>query len=168
MGDERSEMMFEFSQKENNKKNILTPMNGTVIRIKDTGDEVFSQKMVGDGVTIIPSDGEVLSPVDGEIIQVFDTLHAYGIRSKDGVEILIHIGINTVELKGEGFKSFVKNNQIIKSGDKIAYADLGFLESKGYSLHTPVIITNMGYIKNISYNLGKVKAAKTPIIYYNK
>lgn len=162
--------MFSFfkKKKENNKISILAPMSGKVIPIGETADEVFSQKMIGDGVSIIPNDCEVFSPVDGEIIQVFNTLHAYGIRSTDGIEILIHIGINTVELKGEGFKTFVSNNQNVKIGDKIAYVDLDVLKSKGCSLHTPVVITNMSEIKDILYNLGEAKATETPIIHYSK
>lgn len=146
----------------------MSPMNGKVIPINEVNDEVFSQKMLGDGVAIIPINGKVVSPVDGEVIQVFDTLHAYGIRSNDGVEILIHIGINTVELKGEGFKSFVSAGQKVKVGDKIAEVDLDLLKEKGYLLQTPVIITNLDVIKNIDVNIGEANLANTVIISYNK
>lgn len=147
---------------------VYSPMDGEAIPIEKTDDEAFAQKLLGHGVTIVPTSGEVLCPVDGEVVHVFDTLHAYGICSENGAEILIHVGINTVELKGEGFETFVKVGQKVKVGDKIAHADLEFLESKGYCTHTPVVVTNSGDVKDISYNYGTTQAGKSQIIRFRK
>lgn len=157
--------MFSFLKRK--EKQILSPMDGKVIHIEDIQDEAFSEKMLGDGVGIIPIDGTIVSPVTGEIIQVFDTLHAYGVRTDDGVEILIHIGINTVELGGRGFKTFVKSGQRVKSGEKIAEADIRLIADEGYSTQTPVIITNMEKIKEIKCSFEDAKAGESAIISYS-
>lgn len=147
---------------------VVSPMNGEIIPISEVEDDAFSQKMLGDGVAVVPTNGLVLAPVDGKIVQIFNTLHAYGICSDDGTEILIHIGINTVELKGNGFKSFVSNGQKIKKSDKIAEVDIDLLKEKGYSLQTPVIITNIDSVKNPEYHMGNAKSGQTVIISYDK
>ncbi len=147
---------------------VVSPMDGEIIPISEVEDDAFSQKMLGDGVAVVPTSGLVLAPVDGKVAQVFDTLHAYGICSDNGVEILIHVGINTVELKGNGFKSFVSNGQKVKKGDKIAQVDIDLLKEKGYSLQTPVIITNIDSVKNPGYHLGNAKSGQTVIISYDK
>lgn len=159
--------MFNFF-KRNKEFSIKAPMDGKVIPINEVNDEAFSQKMLGEGVAIIPDNGNVVSPVDGEVIQVFDTLHAYGIRSNEGIEILIHIGINTVELKGEGFKSFVSDGRKVNVGDKLAEVNLDLLKEKNYLLDTPIVITNLDKIKNVHLNTGIAKSAQTIIISYNK
>ena len=157
--------MFNFFKKKEHE--IFSPMNGKVIPINEVEDEAFSQKMLGDGVCIIPKTGEVVSPVSGEVVQVFDTLHAYGIKTANGAEILIHIGINTVELKGEGFKALVKSGQKVKMGEKIAEVDLEFIKEKGYSTQTPVVITNTSEIQDLNFNFVEgAEAGKTMIISY--
>ena len=87
-------------------------------------DPVFSQKIVGDGMAVIPSEGKLLSPVDGEIISVADTKHAYGLRTAEGLELLIHVGLETVHLNGECFQVFVKPGDKVKAGDLLAEVDL--------------------------------------------
>ncbi len=158
--------MFGFFKKKGHQ--ILSVMDGKVIPISEVEDVAFSEKMLGDGVGIIPADGTVFSPVNGEIIQIFDTLHAYGIRADDGAEILIHIGINTVELQGKGFKTFVKTGQKVKAGEKIAEVNIDLIKSNGYSTQTPVVITNMDSIKEIKCNYGETQAGKSVIISYSK
>ena len=101
--------------KKKTKNELLATQNGTIVDLKDVPDEAFAQKLLGDGVAILPTDNEVYSPVDGTIIQVSDTLHAYGISTKDGLDILIHIGIDTVELQGEGFEPLVKEGDQVKA-----------------------------------------------------
>ena len=128
---------------------ILSTQDGTIVELKNVPDDVFAGKMLGDGVAIIPTCNNIVSPVDGTILQVFDTLHAYAIHSDDGLDILVHIGINTVELNGEGFTALVKAGDRVKAGDIIATADIAFLKRKGYELHTPIIITNMDDVKSI-------------------
>ncbi len=125
-----------------NKKQLelFSPVSGTVIPIEEVPDETFSTKVLGDGCAIIPSDGKIYSPVDGEISTVADTLHAYGITGDNGVEVLVHFGLETVALKGDGFKCHVKIGDKVKAGDLIAEADLDFLKYMGINTVTPVLI----------------------------
>ncbi|SMQ68625.1 PTS system IIA component, Glc family [Bacillus sp. OV166] len=141
-----------------NKKNsskieeVLSPIFGDVIPLSEVPDPVFAQKMIGDGIAIIPKSGKVVSPVNGEVIQVFPTKHAIGIRSKKGLEILIHIGLETVELNGEGFEVLVSSNQHVKTGDTLANVNLEYLKSKNKDIITPIIITNMEKVLNVEPN----------------
>ena len=136
---------------------VYSPCVGQVIKLSEVPDAVFSEKMLGDGVCIVPENGEFYSPVDGKIIQVFDTKHAYSIMSDDGLEILLHIGLNTVELKGEGFTSFVNDGDLVKKGDKIAEVNLLHVQDMGYQLYTPVLVTNMSLVKKINFTEKKAK-----------
>lgn len=143
---------------------ILAPMTGDIIEITQVEDEVFSEKMVGDGVAIEPREGIVVSPVQGRIVQIFPTKHALGIETEDGLEILIHIGLDTVELKGEGFKDYVKVGDEVKVGDKLLEVDLDFIRKSGRSTVSPIIITNMDIVKNISTKIGNVNRGEDSIM----
>lgn len=124
------------------KKEVLqSPMAGTLLTLDKVPDEVFSQKMMGDGFAIDPSDGKVYAPFSGVITVAFPTKHAIGMKSKDGLEILIHIGMDTVELNGEGFTSHISEGQKIKQGDLLMEVDLAFIKEKGKPVITPVIFT---------------------------
>lgn len=103
-------------------------MYGEVISLSEVPDPVFAQKMMGDGIAVIPKDGKVVSPVKGQIIQVFPTKHAIGIRTKHGLEVLIHVGLDTVELNGEGYEVTVSEGQKVKIGDPIMNVDIEFIE----------------------------------------
>lgn len=151
--------MFNFFKK-NKIIEIGTPVSGEIISIEDVPDAVFSEKMIGDGVAIEPSEGLVLSPVDGEIVSLFPTNHAIGIRTYEGLEILIHIGLDTVELKGEGFKRITSENAKVKKGDPLMEFDIDFIKSMKKSPITPVVITNMDMVKDIVKNSGKVQISK--------
>lgn len=120
---------------------ITSPVSGEAVPLSEVPDPVFSEKVLGDGLAVIPSDGKIYSPVDGEISSVTDSHHAYGLRSYDGLEILIHFGLETVGLKGEGFKSYVNEGDKVTKGQLIAEADINFLKSKGINLITPIIIS---------------------------
>lgn len=159
--------MFGFKKKKQEQV-LLATQNGKVVALEEVPDEAFAQKMLGDGVAIIPQSGEVYSPVSGKVVQVTDTLHAYGIQSDDGLDVLVHIGVNTVELKGEGFTAMVKEGDSVKAGDLLAKVDLALLKEKKYPLYTPVIITNIDDVTEISYNLGAATAAETIIATYKK
>lgn len=124
-------------------KDFVMPIEGEIIPITEVPDQVFSQKMMGDGFGIVPSKGTVVSPVDGEIMNVFPTKHAIGIKSKQGHEILIHIGLDTVNLKGEGFKVLVKEGQQVTKGQEILNFNLEFIKKSVPSAITPVIFTNL-------------------------
>lgn len=154
--------MFGFFSK---KKEILAPLSGECVPLEEVPDEAFSKKMVGDGVAIIPSDGHLVSPVDGTIIHIFDTKHAYTLKSDDGVEILIHIGIDTVKLNGEGFNCKVANGQHLKKGDLISEIDFKLISDKKFSTYSPIIFTNVDNFK-MKFNFGPVESGKTPISYY--
>jgi PTS system D-glucosamine-specific IIC component len=122
---------------------ISKPLEGEILPLESVPDPVFSQRMVGDGFAINPSNGIVVSPVDGEIISVFPTKHAISLRDKGGREILIHIGLETVKLNGEGFTSFVKEGQTIKKGEKLLEVDFEIIKNKVPSIISPIIFTNL-------------------------
>lgn len=121
---------------------IKSPMEGKVLPLSEVPDEVFSRKIMGAGAAIDPASGLVKAPFDGEVTAVFPTGHAVGLTSTDGVECLIHIGIDTVELEGKGFETLVKQGQKVKAGDDLSRVDLELIRKAGYSLITPVVITN--------------------------
>jgi len=122
---------------------MINPIEGEIIPITEVPDQVFSGKMMGDGFAIIPSEGTVVSPVDGEIVNVFPTKHAIGILSKGGKEILIHIGIDTVKLNGEGFEVLVAQGDKVTKGQQLVKVDLHFIRENAPSTITPVVFTNL-------------------------
>lgn len=123
---------------------IGAPMAGTAIALAEVEDPTFAEEILGKGIAINPVSGEVYAPVDGEILTVFDTKHAYGIKGDNGVELLIHIGIDTVKLNGQHFTAMVKDGDRVKKGDLIAKFDLEAIKAAGYSTITPVIVSNTG------------------------
>lgn len=156
-----------FGKKEEPVKTIqlVAPMTGKAISLTAVPDPVFSEKMMGDGVAIEPSEGVVVSPVEGEILQVFPTKHAVGIRAKNGAELLIHIGLETVSLKGEGFETHVAQGDKVKAGDKLVTFDLSVISEKAKSTVTPVIITNTDQAVSLKVlTEGNVDKGTTPIL----
>ena len=143
---------------------ILSPLTGTAVALEEVPDPVFSQKIIGDGVAIIPRDGKLVSPIDGEVVSVAETLHAYGLRSKDGIEVMVHFGLETVALKGEFFTCHVKQGDKVKPGDLLAEADIQMLEEKQVNLITPVLIC--GGMENRTMNTvsGPVSAGSDTVI----
>ncbi|MGG3842796.1 PTS sugar transporter subunit IIA [Anoxybacillus kestanbolensis] len=121
---------------------IVSPLTGNVRSLENVPDPVFAQKMMGDGLAIEPTDGIVVSPIHGEVVQVFPTKHAVGLRSDQGLEILIHVGIDTVHMQGEGFEAYVKVGDRVKAGDLLLSFDLTLVQQKAKSSLTPVVITN--------------------------
>ncbi len=121
---------------------ILAPLSGKAIPLNKVPDETFAQGVLGLGAAIEPSEGKVVAPADGTVETIFDTKHAIGLSLNNGVEVLIHIGINTVELGGEGYKAFVAEGDTVKKGQTLITFDMDFIKSKGYNLITPVIVTN--------------------------
>lgn len=128
---------------------IASPLDGKEIALKDVDDEVFASGVTGKGIAIIPENNTVLSPADGTVSVLFPSKHAVGITTKEGIEILVHIGLNTVMLDGEGFTAFVKQGDQIKKGQKLLEFDKDFITNKGCSLQSPLIITNADQFKDI-------------------
>ena len=128
---------------------ISSPLTGQVKPLSEIEDEVFSSGMLGDGIAIEPTSGQVVSPVDGTVSSVFPTKHAIGITSDEGIEILIHIGMDTVSLNGDGFENFVQQNDRVTKGMLIARVDLDKLKAAGFSTITPVVITNTSDYKKV-------------------
>jgi glucose PTS system EIICBA or EIICB component len=122
---------------------VSMPLQGELKPLSDVPDDMFAQKMMGDGFAIEPSDGTVVSPVDGKIVQLFHTKHAIGLESEDGTEILIHVGIDTVNMKGEGFETFVQQGDKVRIGDKLLEFDLEKVRNEAKASITPVIFTNL-------------------------
>ncbi|AEH48787.1 glucose-specific PTS transporter subunit IIBC [Parageobacillus thermoglucosidasius] len=129
--------------KEVKTETIASPLTGEVVPLSEVPDQVFSQKMMGDGFAIMPTDGTVVSPVDGKIVNVFPTKHAIGIESAGGHEILIHFGIDTVKLNGQGFTALVQQGDEVKKGQPILSVDLEYVKNNAPSIMTPIIFTNL-------------------------
>ena len=156
--------------KQNINKNqiiIKSPLNGEVISITGVSDPAFSEKMLGDGIAIHPSDGRVVAPVNGTVTQIFDTFHAVTLTSDEGVEILIHIGINTVQLKGKHFKPHVKTGDSVKIGDLLIEFDLEAI-AKVYETVTPVVVCNSDDYNSFKIITGKDKSEGDEIIILEK
>ena len=143
------------------KLEIASPVSGECVGLESVNDEVFSQRMVGDGVAVIPVEGVFGAPVSGKLSKLFETHHAYIVRHDSGVEVMVHIGLDTVELKGDGFKALAKEGDEVKAGDPIIEADLERIKSLGKEIITPVIISEMGSFKGIVKRGGTVAAAET-------
>lgn len=121
---------------------LYSHMNGTAVKLEDVEDEVFSQKILGEGAAVEPSEGKLYAPCDGKIDSVFDTKHAVNMVSSEGVEILLHIGIDTVKLGGQYFEAHVSDGQEVKKGDLLISFDMDKIKAAGYKVTTPIIIGN--------------------------
>ena len=143
---------------------ILAPLTGKAVPLSEVPDPVFSDKVLGDGVAIIPADGKIVSPVDGEISTVAETGHAYGFTSEDGQEILVHVGLETVSLNGECFKVYGKAGDKVKKGDLVAEVDLGYLKEKEINPITPVLLCSDTEGKELQYGEGEVEAGKSAVL----
>ncbi|WP_085506372.1 PTS sugar transporter subunit IIA [Thalassobacillus devorans] len=135
-------MLKNLFKKNTGELKIYAPLEGKVVDLNEVPDPVFAERMMGEGVAIEPVNGEVVSPVDGEIVQLFHTNHAVGIKTKSGVEVLVHIGLETVSMEGEGFEGHVKAGDKVKTGDKLITFDMNLVQEKAKSTITPIIITN--------------------------
>ncbi len=139
---------------------ILSPVTGKAVALEQVPDPVFSQKIIGDGMAVIPEDGRILSPVTGEVASVADTFHAFGFRTDDGLELLVHVGLETVALKGECFKVHVKAGDRIQAGELVAEVDLAFLAERQINPITPVLICGGMEGKSMEGKEGFLEAGK--------
>lgn len=136
---------------------ILSPLDGRVIPLEEVPDEVFAEKVLGDGAAVIPENGNIYSPIDGEIVSIPESLHAYGIRSDAGIEMIVHFGLETVNLRGEGFSPKVKVGDRVKAGQLLCTADMDFLKSKGINTVTPVLVTDGAEEGSFSVKTGEIR-----------
>ena len=164
--------MFEFLKKKKqvNNTNILkfvSPVNGKTLSLSEVPDPVFAQKMAGEGLAIMPEDDVIVAPADGEISLVFNTKHAFAMKLDNGIEILVHIGLETVTLNGEGFEQLAEAGNKVTAGTPIIKVDREFIKSKGLPLIIPVLITNPDNLKSITplENIETI-AGKTTILEY--
>ncbi|VTU07097.1 PTS system glucose-specific transporter [Actinobacillus indolicus] len=147
---------------------IYAPLSGEIVNIEDVPDVVFSEKIVGDGVAIRPTGDTIVSPVNGTIGKIFETNHAFSIESDEGIELFVHFGIDTVELKGEGFTRLAEEGQKVKVGEPVIKFDLELLEAKAKSVLTPVVISNMDEITNLQKLSGEVVKGESVVLTLTK
>ena len=152
------------SEKEKSQSVVYAPLTGKAVPLEQVPDPVFSGKVLGDGVAIIPEDGRIVSPVDGQIESVAETGHAYGFSTEDGLELLVHVGLETVSLKGECFKVHVKEGDQVKKGDLVAEVDLKYLAEKNINPITPVLICSDIDDQDLKCAEGGVEAGKTAVL----
>ena len=147
---------------------LCSPLTGEAVELSGVPDPVFAEKMVGDGIAIKPTSGTVVAPCDGKVVQIFPTNHAVGIETSTGLDLLIHIGIDTVELKGDGFKRLVEEGEPVKKGQPILEVDLKRIEELGKSIISPFIITNADEVEFKEYKMGEVQAGETVVLVLKK
>ena len=125
---------------------VLAPLDGTVVELESVPDEVFAQKMVGDGLAIDPSGAVAVAPVSGTLVKLFPGGHAFGIATSDGVELIVHLGLDTIELKGEGFENLAVEGQVVSAGTPVVRFDRAVIERMGKVMLSPVVSTGSGTI----------------------
>ncbi len=135
------------------KQMVVSPADGDIVKLEEVPDEVFSAKLAGEGIALMPRSNTFVAPVAGVISKIFSTTHAFSIRTSNGLEVMVHIGLDTVELKGEGFKALAKEGDKVSVGKPIISADLAFIESQGKPIITPIVVNHE---KELSINSDKV------------
>ncbi|WP_100398443.1 PTS sugar transporter subunit IIA [Bacillus sp. FJAT-44742] len=143
---------------------VYSPVSGKYVDLTEVPDPTFSEKMMGEGFAVDPSEGRVVSPVDGKVIQVFPTKHAVGIKSNEGLDILIHIGLETVAMNGEGFEAHVSEGDKVKAGDLLIEFSLDDVKEKAKSTLTPVVFTEGEQFENLELKEAEdVKCGETEV-----
>lgn len=142
---------------------VYAPVSGDIVAIEKVPDVVFAEKIVGDGIAIAPKGELILAPIDGTIGKIFETNHAFSIESPQGLELFVHFGVGTVELRGKGFKRLAEEGQQVKVGDPILSFDIDYLKDQVDSLLTPVVLANMEDVKYLDKAQGSVTAGKDVI-----
>ena len=146
---------------------LVAPATGKTIDLSEVPDQVFAEKMAGDGVAIDLTGDTIMAPADGELSLVFKTNHAFAMTLNNGVELLVHVGIDTVSLEGEGFERLVEPGKQVKAGTPILKIDRDFILGKGLKLYTPVLITNPDVVKDMKPVLGEsVTAGADTVLTY--
>ena len=146
--------MFSFLKKNKN-KDLKAFLSGKVVPITEVEDEAFASKSMGDGIGIIPTDNKVLAPADGEVVLVMkDSKHACALKLDNDMEMILHIGIDTVNMKGDGFECLVEMGDKVKAGQPLITFDMDKIKSAGYSTTSMLVITGEGNAKNINFKTG--------------
>jgi len=139
-------------------REIKSPVDGQVVALESVDDEVFSQKMAGDGVAIVPMSDIFAAPIDGVISKIFSTNHAYSIKSPKDLEVMVHIGLDTVALNGKGFERLMQEGDTVKTGDGVIRVDLPYIKAHAKDIVTPVVISDESKVKSIDKKLSIVKS----------
>ncbi|MGB4946412.1 MAG: glucose PTS transporter subunit IIA, partial [Candidatus Competibacter denitrificans] len=143
---------------------LIAPLSGPLVPLERVPDPVFAQKMVGDGISIDPLDQCLRAPCDGQIVQLHSAGHAVTVATSQGIEVLMHIGLDTVNLKGQGFSSTVKMGDTVKTGDPLIEFDADYVATHAKSLLTQIVITNSDRVAAFASRSGNVSAGKDPIL----
>jgi len=139
------------------KQTIVSPADGDVVNLSEVPDQVFSEKMAGDGIAITPRSNTFVAPISGVVTKIFSTNHAYSIKAKNGLEVLVHIGLDTVALKGEGFKRLVEEGETVSTGQSIISADLEYIKSQGKKIITPIVLN---YDKKMTLKIHSIRTVR--------
>ena len=151
---------------ENNKNVICAPCDGEVVKLEEVNDEVFSSGIMGEGFAVIPSSNKFVSPVNGKIENAYKTGHAYTILSDDGLDVLVHIGIDTVELSGKHFERKASEGESVKKGDILSYAEVDKIKADGFDPVCVIVVSNPEKMHSVEINYGKCYL-KDEIMKYN-
>jgi len=143
------------------KQIIFSPIDGDVVDLESVPDEVFSAKLAGDGLAILPRSNTFVAPVAGVLTKIFSTNHAFSIQTKSGLEVLVHIGLDTVELNGEGFKRLAEEGDTVTAGKPIICADIEFIKSKGKSILTPIVLNHEKNITIVTKNIHAMREGES-------
>lgn len=139
-------------------REIKSPADGQVVALESVNDEIFSKKLVGDGVALIPMSDLFTAPIEGTVTKIFSTNHAFSIKSPKDLEVMVHIGLDTVALEGKGFERLVKEGDEVKAGDPIIRIDLPYVREHAKDIITPIIISDDSDVKSIDKKLNIVKS----------
>jgi len=151
--------MFGFFKKK--QVEIVSPVDGSLVELEDINDQVFSKKLVGDGVAIVPSSRTITSPIDGVVTRIFPTKHAFMITSPSGIEVMVHVGLDTVDLNGEGFICLVKEGDTVSQACPILEVDFEFLKSKNKDIVIPIIVTSDKEITLEKSKIGTIREGES-------
>lgn len=149
------------------KVDLIAPFAGQVVAVDEVPDQVFAQRMLGDGFAVIPPEGQdvvdVLAPVSGALATVFGTRHAFAIIAEGGLEVLVHIGLDTVELRGEGFEALAKTGDKVRAGQPVIRMDVAKVRESGRNPITPVVFTNASQVAGVKVTTGQVAGPQTTV-----
>ncbi|MGO4546226.1 PTS glucose transporter subunit IIA [Paenibacillus sp. 2TAB23] len=139
---------------------LIAPLTGEAVLLSEVPDEAFGKGEIGNGFAIVPTEGKLIAPIDATVMHIIQTAHAIILEHKSGVQILMHIGINTVGMQGRGFKPLISNGAAVKAGQTLIEFDLALIENEGYSPITPIVVANGEVVASMECRYGKVSAGE--------